>query len=97
MSDSLSNKELVAVGHQFAKTMSSDTPIIDMAKIVSSLAERLDCPTADLHATQSQRDRLGAENGLMCVCSPTLARTMRNMLIIMSRSTQACQWVTSWK
>ncbi|GEM_PF-3537578 len=34
MSDSLSNKELVAVGHQFAKTMSSDTPIIDMAKIV---------------------------------------------------------------
>mgnify|MGYP000986014623 FL=1 len=31
MSDSLNNKELVAVGHQFAKAMSSDTPIIDMA------------------------------------------------------------------
>ena len=62
MSDSLSNKELVAVGHQFAKTMSSDTPIIDMAKIVSRLAERLDCTTAALRATQAQRDQLAAEN-----------------------------------
>lgn len=65
MSDSLSNKELVAVGHQFAKAMSTDTPIIDMAKIVSRLAERLDCTTAALHATQAQRDQLGAENGQM--------------------------------
>lgn len=31
MNDSLNNKELVAVGHQYAKAMSSDTPIIDMA------------------------------------------------------------------
>ncbi len=65
MSDSLSNKELVAVGHQFAKAMSADTPIIDMAKIVSRLAERLDCTTAALRATQAQRDQLGAENGQM--------------------------------
>ncbi|MEB6378163.1 hypothetical protein MXM41_04330 [Leclercia adecarboxylata] len=62
MSDSLNNKELVAVGHQFAKAMSTDTPIIDMAKIVSRLAERLDCTTAALHATQAQRDQLAAEN-----------------------------------
>ncbi|WP_431356419.1 hypothetical protein [Enterobacter roggenkampii] len=62
MSDSLNNKELVAVGHQFAKAMSTDTPIIDMAKIVSRLAERLDCTTAALHATQAQRDQHAAEN-----------------------------------
>ena len=62
MSDSLSNKELVAVGHQFAKTMSSDTPIIDMAKIVSRLAERLDCATAALREMTKQRDALAAEN-----------------------------------
>ena len=37
MNDSLNNKELVAVGYQFAKAMSSNTPIIDMAKIVSLL------------------------------------------------------------
>lgn len=52
----------MAVGHQFVKAMSSDTPIIDMAKIVSRLAERLDCTTAALRATQAQRDQLAAEN-----------------------------------
>ncbi|MCZ7840144.1 hypothetical protein LRB91_15130 [Leclercia adecarboxylata] len=60
MSDSLSNKELVAVGHHLAKALSSDTPIKDIAKIVSRLAERLDCTTAALHATQAQRDQLAA-------------------------------------
>ncbi len=58
MSDSLSNKELVAVGHRFAKAMSSDTPIIDMAKIVSRLAERLDCTTAALREMTKSRDTL---------------------------------------
>ncbi|QGU10412.1 hypothetical protein GNG26_08620 [Leclercia sp. J807] len=60
MSDSLNNKELVAVGHQFAKAMSTDTPIIDMAKIVSRLAERLDCTTAALREMTKQRDALAA-------------------------------------
>ncbi|MBL7635133.1 hypothetical protein [Atlantibacter hermannii] len=73
MSDSLNNKELVAVGHQFAKAMSSDTPILDIAKIVSRLAERLDCTTAALHATQAQRDQLAAENaGLKHAMAVTL-------------------------
>jgi len=58
MSDSLRNKELVAVGHQFAKAMSSDIPIIDMAKIVSRLAERLDCITLALREMTKQRDAL---------------------------------------
>ena len=62
MNDSLNNKELVAVGHQFAKAMSSDTPIIDMAKIVSRLAERLDCTTLALREMTKQRDALAAEN-----------------------------------
>ncbi len=65
MSDSLSNKELVAVGHQFAKAMNSDTPIIDMAKIVSRLAERLDCTTAALREMTKQRDMLAADNEQM--------------------------------
>lgn len=56
MSDSLNNKELVAVGHQFAKAMSSDTLIIDMAKMFTRLAERLDCTTAVLREMTKQRD-----------------------------------------
>ena len=60
MSDSLNNKELVAVGHQFAKALSSDTALIDIAKMLTRLAERLDFTTAALHETQKQRDALAA-------------------------------------
>lgn len=60
MSDSLNNRELVAVGHQFAKAMSTDTAIIAMAKIVSRLAERLDCTTAAMREMTKQRDALAA-------------------------------------
>lgn len=56
MSDSLNNKELVAVGHQFAKAISSDTAIMDMAKMFTRLAERLDCTTAALREMTKQRD-----------------------------------------
>ncbi len=58
MSDSLNNKELVAVGHQFAKAISSDTAIIDMAKMFTRLAERLDCTTAALREMTKHRDVL---------------------------------------
>lgn len=36
------NKELVAAGHELAKTLSADTPLIEIAKFVSELATRLD-------------------------------------------------------
>lgn len=62
MSESLNNKELIAVGHEFAKALSSDTPIIDIAKMMSRLAERLDCTTAALRETAKQRDALTADN-----------------------------------
>lgn len=58
MSDSLNNKELVAVGHDFAKAMSCDTPIIEIAKMMSRLAERLDCITASLHHCVKRRNVL---------------------------------------
>lgn len=61
MNDSLNNKELVAVGHEFAKTLSSDTPIIDMVKMFTCLAERLDCTTAALREMTKQRDALAAK------------------------------------
>ncbi|WP_312996455.1 hypothetical protein [Leclercia sp.] len=65
MSDSLNNKELVAVGHQFAKALSSDTAIMDMAKMFTRLAERLDCTTAALREMTKQRDALAAENAAL--------------------------------
>lgn len=37
-----SNKELVAAGHQFARNLAADTPLLEMAKMVSELSSRLD-------------------------------------------------------
>lgn len=62
MSESLNNKELIGVGHEFAKALSSDTPIIYIPKMMSRLAERLDCATAALRETAKQRDALTADN-----------------------------------
>ncbi|WP_312453240.1 hypothetical protein [Pseudescherichia sp.] len=62
MSESLNNKELVAAGHQFARLMSSDMPLIDIAKMITRLAERLDCTTAALRETVKQRDALTSDN-----------------------------------
>lgn len=64
MIDSLNNKELVAVGHDFAKALSCDTPIIEIAKMMSRLAERLDCTTAALRETTKQRDALASLAGM---------------------------------
>ncbi|MDS1916089.1 hypothetical protein QSI79_22635 [Enterobacter asburiae] len=71
MNDSLNNKELVAAGHEFAKALSSDTAIIDIAKMVSRLAERLDCTTAALRETKKQRDALAVDNVALKDWSPS--------------------------
>jgi hypothetical protein len=42
MNESLNNKELVAVGSDFAKALSCDTLIIEIAKMMPRLVERLD-------------------------------------------------------
>lgn len=56
------NKELVAAGHQFARLMSSDMPLIDIAKMITRLAERLDITAAALREKSKQCDQLAAEN-----------------------------------
>jgi len=58
-------KELVAAGHAFAKAIGMDTPLIEIAKMVSVLATRLDCALVRGDELQEQRDALAAENVLM--------------------------------
>lgn len=65
MSKSQNNKELVAAGHEFARLMSSDTAIIEIAKMVTRLAERLDCTAAALREKSKQCDQLAAENAAL--------------------------------
>ncbi|MDV0448910.1 hypothetical protein [Enterobacter roggenkampii] len=56
MTDLQNNKEMIAVGHEFARTLSSDTPIIEIAKMITRLAGRLDCVTLALREMTKQRD-----------------------------------------
>ncbi|VXB51532.1 conserved hypothetical protein [Pantoea brenneri] len=55
-------KELVAAGHAFAKVIGMDTPLIEVAKMVSELATRLDCALVRGDELQKERDALAAEN-----------------------------------
>ncbi|MCJ7925949.1 MAG: hypothetical protein MUW55_08390 [Pantoea vagans] len=52
-----SNKEVVAAGHQFAKNISKETSLMDMATLVIELSSRLDVATvrADLMAAEVLR------------------------------------------
>ena len=62
MQKNLSNKELVAAGHKFAANISADTPLIDMAKMVSELATQLDVALAAAAEAGKQRDQLALES-----------------------------------
>lgn len=65
MQKNLSNKELVAAGHKFAANISADTPLLDMAKMVSELATQLDAALAAAAEACKQRDQLAAENATL--------------------------------
>jgi len=68
-------KELVAAGHAFAKAIGMDTPLIEIAKMVSELAGRLDCALVRGDELAKQRDALAAENALIH-STPSLAAMM---------------------
>ncbi len=42
MTNHKSNKEMVAASHLFAKSIGADTPLLEIAKLVSDLSSRLD-------------------------------------------------------
>lgn len=62
MQKNLANKELVAAGHKFAANINADTPLIDMAKMVSELATQLDVALTAAAEAGKQRDQLALEN-----------------------------------
>lgn len=61
----MNNKELIKAGHELAKAISNDTPLIEIAKMVSNLATQLDVQLARSNA-------LAAENaGLKAALRPS--------------------------
>ncbi|EGT4335115.1 hypothetical protein DOX53_05370 [Cronobacter malonaticus] len=58
----MNNDELIAAGHELAKCLDSNTPLIDIAKMIVRLADKLDVTTAALREKTKQCEELAAEN-----------------------------------
>ncbi|HDR2660250.1 TPA: hypothetical protein QCI56_001134 [Enterobacter asburiae] len=50
----MNNKELINAGHALAKAISNDTPLIEIAKMVSNLATQLDVQLARSNALAAE-------------------------------------------
>lgn len=59
------NNELVKAGHELAKCLDSNTPLLDIAKLLSKMATQLDVTTAALREKTKQCEKLAEENGQM--------------------------------
>ncbi|ELY6083637.1 hypothetical protein SNO26_002856 [Cronobacter sakazakii] len=61
----MNNDELIAAGHELAKCLDSNTPLIDIAKLLSKMAAQLDVTTAALREKTKQCETLAAENAAL--------------------------------
>ncbi|EOG5419310.1 hypothetical protein ACLE0S_001049 [Cronobacter malonaticus] len=61
----MNNDELIAAGHELAKCLDSNTPLIDIAKMIVRLADKLDVTTAALCEKTKQCDALASENAAL--------------------------------
>ncbi|WP_085046831.1 hypothetical protein [Cronobacter sakazakii] len=59
------NNELVKAGHELAKCLDSNTPLLDIAKMLSKMATQLDVTTAALREKTKQCEQLAAENAVL--------------------------------
>ncbi|UEQ65059.1 hypothetical protein EJD93_22435 (plasmid) [Cronobacter sakazakii] len=58
----MNNDELIAAGHDLAKCLDSNTPLLDIAKMIVRLADKLDVTTLALREKTKQCEQLAAEN-----------------------------------
>ncbi|EOC1054350.1 hypothetical protein AAAW60_003978 [Cronobacter sakazakii] len=91
------NNELVKAGHELAKCLDSNTPLIDIAKMIVRLADKLDVTTAALREKTKQCEQLAAENEALKDFGDKLDR-MHNDLNgegtgIQGRAEVACQQI----
>lgn len=70
-------KELVAAGHALAKAIGMDTPLIEIAKMVSVLATRLDCALVRGDELQKERDALAAAHSELRESMAAIHNTIR--------------------
>lgn len=73
----MNNKELIKAGHELAKAISNDTPLIEIAKMVSNLATQLDV-------------QLARSNTLAAESSKTSERLQQLIQIISNADNEYC-------
>lgn len=59
----MNNDELIAAGHELAKCLDSNTPLLDIAKMIVRLADKLDVTTADLREKTKQCEQVAQAVG----------------------------------
>ncbi|EGT4369120.1 hypothetical protein QMS90_15705 [Cronobacter sakazakii] len=59
------NNELVKAGHELAKCLDSNTPLLDIAKMIVRLADKLDVTTLALREKAKQCESLAADSAAL--------------------------------
>ncbi|ELQ6225970.1 hypothetical protein R2308_002959 [Cronobacter turicensis] len=83
----MNNDELIADGHELAKCLDSNTPLIDIAKMIVRLADKLDVTTAALREKTKQCESLA-------VAAQITDRIFDNLSA--DEAEQACSWINTW-
>ncbi|PPY34120.1 hypothetical protein C5966_14415 [Cronobacter sakazakii] len=83
----MNNDELIAAGHELAKCLDSNTPLIDIAKLLSKMAAQLDVTTAALREKTKQCETLA-------VRAQITDRIFDNLSA--DEAEQACSWINKW-
>ncbi|EGT4949774.1 hypothetical protein PNF55_001310 [Cronobacter sakazakii] len=83
----IENKELAKAGHELAKCLDSNTPLIDIAKMIVRVADKLDVTTAALREKTKQCDALA-------VRAQITDRIFDNLSA--DEAEQACGWINTW-
>ncbi|EOC1299303.1 hypothetical protein ACI09I_000891 [Cronobacter dublinensis] len=64
----MNNDELIAAGHELAKCLDNE-PLIDIAKMIVRLSDKLDVTTLALREKTKQCEQLAAENAKLADCA----------------------------
>ncbi|EOW6807300.1 hypothetical protein ACOZ12_001962 [Cronobacter turicensis] len=83
----MNNDELIAAGHELAKCLDSNTPLIDIAKLLSKMATQLDVTTAAMREKTKQCEQLA-------VAAQITDRIFDNLSA--DEAEQACSWINTW-
>ncbi|EPE3165466.1 hypothetical protein [Cronobacter sakazakii] len=100
----MNNDELITAGHELAKCLDSNTPLIDIAKLLSKMATQLDVTTLALREKTKQCDALANElNAVEAIhndavfitddhydqCPPQVQKIIRKLAVMVLPSTDA--------